>query len=90
VAQTRETLRNIEALLDGANRGSGAEAPFAISDLRYKAYVRHPADQPLIERELRAAFGDSVRVLYLHAELCRQDLSVEIEATGVHFANGGA
>lgn len=89
-AQTRETLRNIEALLAGANRGSGAQAPFASSDLRYKVYVRHAADQPLIERELRAAFGDSVQALYLHAELCRQDLSVEIEATGCHFANGGA
>jgi chorismate lyase / 3-hydroxybenzoate synthase len=89
-AQTRETLRNIEALLAGANRGAGAQAPFAISDLRYKAYVRHAADQPLIERELRAALGDNAQALYLHADLCRQDLSVEIEATGCHFASGGA
>jgi chorismate lyase/3-hydroxybenzoate synthase len=85
-AQTRETLRNIEALLAGANQG--ARAPFAISDLRYKAYVRHAADQPLIERELRAAFGENAQALYLHADLCRQDLSVEIEATGCHFASG--
>jgi enamine deaminase RidA (YjgF/YER057c/UK114 family) len=89
-AQTRETLRNIEALLDGANRGAGAQAPFAISELRYKAYVRHAADQPLIERELRAALGENAQALYLHADLCRQDLSVEIEATGCQLASGRA
>jgi enamine deaminase RidA (YjgF/YER057c/UK114 family) len=89
-AQTRETLRNIEALLGGANSGAGAQAPFAIGDLRYKAYVRHAADQPLIERELRAALGENAQTLYLHADLCREDLSVEIEATGCHFANGRA
>jgi enamine deaminase RidA (YjgF/YER057c/UK114 family) len=88
VAQTRETLRNIDALLGAANRRAGAHAPFAMAGLCYKAYVRHAADHTLIEHELRAALGNGVQALYLHADLCRQDLLVEIEATGCHFANG--
>ena len=87
-AQTRETLRNIEALLGTANRGATALAPFTMADLCYKAYVRHAADQALIEHELHAAVGNGAQALYLHADLCRQDLLVEIEATGCYFANG--
>jgi chorismate lyase / 3-hydroxybenzoate synthase len=89
-AQTRETLRNIEALLCAANLAAGVHAPFAMADLRYKAYVRHAADHALIEHELRAALGNGAQALYLRADLCRQDLLVEIEATGCHFGNGRA
>jgi enamine deaminase RidA (YjgF/YER057c/UK114 family) len=89
-AQTRETLRNIEALLGAANRGARTRAPFAMPDLCYKAYVRHAADLELIERELRAALGAGAQALYLHADLCREDLSVEIEATGCQFASSGS
>jgi len=89
-AQTRETLRNIEALLSAANDGAATRAPFAMSDLYFKAYVRHAADHAVIEGELRAALGAGARALYLNAELCRQDLLVEIEATGCRFATGEA
>jgi enamine deaminase RidA (YjgF/YER057c/UK114 family) len=89
-AQTRETLRNIEALLHAANRGAGARAPFAMADLCYKAYVRHAADLAPIKGELRAALGTDAQALYLHADLCREDLSVEIEATGCQFASSSS
>jgi len=52
--------------------------------------VRHAADHALIEGELRAALGAGAQALYLNAELCRQDLLVEIEATGCRFATGRA
>ncbi len=81
-AQTRESLRNIEAVLGAANQGSGARAPLALTDLCYKIYVRRAADQTFVERELRRILGDKARALYLHAELCRRDLLVEIEASG--------
>ena len=87
-AQTRETLRNIEALLDAANRSAAARAPFAMRDLCYKAYVRRADDLPLIDAELRSAAGKDAQALYLHAELCREDLLVEIEATGSHLPSG--
>jgi chorismate lyase / 3-hydroxybenzoate synthase len=86
-AQTRETLRNIEALLGAANRGAAARAPISMADLCYKAYVRHAADLAVIEGELRALLGADAQALYLHADLCREDLSVEIEATGCQFGS---
>ena len=81
-AQTRESLRNIEAVLDAANHGSNPRTALALTDLCYKIYVRRVADQSLIERELRSVLGDKARVLYLHADLCRRELLVEIEASG--------
>ena len=78
-AQTRETLANIEALLEQARRrGAG---PFPLESLAYKVYVRHARDLPLIRAELDARVGAAARV-YLQADICRRDLSVEIEAVG--------
>jgi chorismate lyase/3-hydroxybenzoate synthase len=80
-AQTRETLVNIEALLGEANRVSGAPR-FGLETLAYKVYVRHSADLPLIQSQLHTALGRQAQVVYLHADICRQDLLVEIEAIG--------
>jgi chorismate lyase / 3-hydroxybenzoate synthase len=86
-AQTRETLRNIEALIREANRAAGPQPPFTLGGLWYKAYVRHAGDLAAIDSELRVGLGSSAQVLYLRADLCRQDLLVEIEATGCHSVN---
>ncbi len=80
--QTQETLRNIEALLGEANRLAGG-AHFALDRLAYKVYVRRPADLPVIQGELSARLGTHAQVIYLQADICRQDLLVEIEATGI-------
>ena len=81
-AQTRESLVNIEALLGEANRVAGA-ARFALGSLAYKVYVRHSSDLPVIQAQLCSAVGASARIVYLRADICRQDLLVEIEATGL-------
>jgi chorismate lyase / 3-hydroxybenzoate synthase len=81
-AQTRETLTNIEALLEEANRVTGTEE-FTLDALACKVYVRHPSELPVIQTELRAALGPSARAVYLQADICRRDLSVEIEATAM-------
>ncbi|MEA3180834.1 MAG: chorismate lyase / 3-hydroxybenzoate synthase [Gammaproteobacteria bacterium] len=80
-AQTRETLVNIEALLAEANRVSGARR-FGMETLAYKVYVRNSADLPLIQSQLHSALGSQTQVVYLQADICRQDLLVEIEAIG--------
>jgi enamine deaminase RidA (YjgF/YER057c/UK114 family) len=80
-AQTRETLTNLEALVEEANRVTGART-FSLKSLACKVYVRQPADLPTIRAELQSALGPSARALYLKADICRQDLLVEIEATG--------
>jgi len=80
-AQTRETLVNIEALLGEANRVSGAPR-FGMETLACKVYVRNSADLPLIQSQLPTALGREAQVVYLQADICRQDLLVEIEAIG--------
>jgi enamine deaminase RidA (YjgF/YER057c/UK114 family) len=82
-AQTRETLANIEALLVQANRAARG-ARFELSELACKVYVRRPADLPLVQAELDGALGGDARVIYLQADICRQDLLVEIEAAAMY------
>ncbi|HEY4751194.1 MAG TPA: hypothetical protein VIH60_12480 [Steroidobacteraceae bacterium] len=81
-AQTRETLTNIEALLGEANRMAPG-AHFSLGSLACKVYVRRPADLPIIQAELNSALAQGARVIYLQADICRQDLLVEIEAVGM-------
>ena len=88
-AQTRETLTNIEALLWEANRVTRSEE-FTLEALACKVYVRHPEDLPVIQAELRAALGPTARAVYLHADICRRDLAVEIEATAMVAPRSGA
>jgi chorismate lyase / 3-hydroxybenzoate synthase len=81
-AQTRETLTNIEALLEEANRVTGSEK-FRLDTLACKVYVRHRADLPMIQAQLRPALGPDAQPVYLQADICRRDLCVEIEATAM-------
>jgi len=81
-AQTRETLANIAALLEEANRVERA-ARFSLGSLACKVYVRDPHDLPVIRAELCAALEPTSKLIYLQADICRQDLLVEIEATGM-------
>lgn len=81
-AQTRETLTNIGALLEETNRVTGSNE-FTLEALAYKVYVRHPSDLPVVQAQLQSALGSHTRPVYLRADICRRDLSVEIEATAV-------
>lgn len=82
VAQTRETVANLAAVLEQAARqGHG---PFSLADLSYRVYVRDAGDPDAlaaIERVLRETAGPGVRPLVVHADVCRDDLLVEIEAS---------
>jgi enamine deaminase RidA (YjgF/YER057c/UK114 family) len=83
VAQTRETLANITAIIAEANRVA-PRAGFALGDLCYKVYVRHEQDVNAIHNELRRSLGQSARMMFLKADICRQDLLMEIEASAGH------
>ena len=80
-AQTRETLTNIAALVEEANRVNPG-ANFSLGSLAFKVYVRQPADLPVIRAQLAAVLEPASRVIYLQADICRHDLLVEAEATG--------
>jgi enamine deaminase RidA (YjgF/YER057c/UK114 family) len=78
-AQTRETIVNINVLIAEANRLSG-HPHYTADMLAYKVYVRNPQHLGTIATELRTAVGHRATVTYLHADVCRRDLLVEIEA----------
>ncbi len=68
--QLAEVWRNLECLRESA----GATRPLAL-----RIYVRRPADYPAIREFLNARLDANVATLYLHAEICRSELLVEIE-----------
>jgi chorismate lyase/3-hydroxybenzoate synthase len=81
VAQTRETMVNIGALLEEANRIVGP-SHYSLNDLKLKVYVRKPSDLPAIESALSELLNPVAAIVYLQADVCREDLLVEIEAVG--------
>jgi len=82
VAQTRETLHNIRAVVDEANRVAGAVL-YAPERLKYKVYLRRSEDIAAVVGECATLTGVGPPPVYLHADICRADLLVEIEAVGV-------
>lgn len=80
VIQTRETMANIEAVMIEANRVTH-QATFCLADLRYRVYVRHAADWTKVQAEILQYIGCVPSAIYLQADICRQDLLLEIEAT---------
>ena len=84
-AQAEETLRNLAAVIGAANQRT--DAGFALPQLEAVVYVRHVADAPVVREVLEAVLGaqaPTVRhAVYLEADICRQDLLVEIEAHAV-------
>ncbi len=85
VGQTRETITNIDALLNEANRVVGSPR-YSLDALKLKVYVRQPGDLAAIDAALNAALPRSTSIVYLQADVCREDLLVEIEATGESHA----
>lgn len=82
VAQTHESLDNIEAVLAEVNRQCRS-APFALGELTGRVYVRHAADADAVMAVVRQRCGDAP-VVCLQADVCRVELLVEIEAMAVH------
>jgi chorismate lyase / 3-hydroxybenzoate synthase len=83
VAQTNETIENIKAVLGQANRQFN-QPKFDLATLHYTVYVRHSKDLDVVRTTLKRLVGDAVNAVFLQADVCRQDLLVEIEATAGH------
>jgi hypothetical protein len=84
--QTLESLANLAAVRAVAAERAGL--PFAADALNYTLYVREAADLPVVREVFEHAVGGAaqraaLQAVYLHADICRADLLVEIEAHGI-------
>lgn len=82
-AQTRETLANISEIVAQANDRLPEGLGFMIAQLQLRVYVRHPEDADAVRRELGVCLGKDINVCFVQADVCRQELLVEIEASGL-------
>jgi len=57
-------------------------ARYSLDNLKFKVYVRHAADLAAVQRAVSAIVHAATPIVYLKADVCREDLLVEIEATG--------
>jgi len=82
--QTQESLNNIGVLREIASQRAGAG--FDADQLIYTVYVRRSDDIDAVRGEFERVVGATNRAareaLYLHADICRAGLLVEIEAHG--------
>jgi len=81
-AQTRETITNLSEIVAQANDRLPEGERFTLSKLHLRVYVRHPEDADAVRRELRVCLGKQLNLCFIQADVCRQELLVEIEASG--------
>lgn len=88
VAQTQETLTNLEAVLEAANAYPGA-IRHRLEALDFTVYVRRAEDASVVLGLVRERVGPDARVVCVQADVCRAELLVEIEAVGgLHGGEG--
>ncbi|TNF58075.1 MAG: hypothetical protein EP308_01115 [Burkholderiales bacterium] len=80
-AQCRETVDNLEAVIAQANERRRAHPSFRLDRLGLRAYVRHAGDLAAVRQVLDERCPDA-SLLCVQADVCREDLLVEIEAWG--------
>jgi chorismate lyase/3-hydroxybenzoate synthase len=81
-AQVDEIINNLSALIDTVGKGHGRELAGPADLSLLKVYVKHEDDLSAIRARLRARIGAHPAILFLHGDICRQELLVEIE--GLH------
>ncbi|MDP3251208.1 MAG: hypothetical protein Q8M77_04785 [Hydrogenophaga sp.] len=81
-AQCRETVRNLECVVQEANRLARSRPPFALASMTHRAYVRHASDADAVQRTLQPLLGGAPLVC-VQADICRSDLLVEVESQAI-------
>jgi chorismate lyase/3-hydroxybenzoate synthase len=81
VAQTEETMRNVEEVLDEGDC-PGVGGPLGARLRALRVYVRRREDVAPIRETLDRILGSPVPTVWLLADVCREELLVEIEGIG--------
>lgn len=77
-AQLRESLLNLAALLDEGTRHAGGRRFDLAGCEALRVYLREPSDLAVLRAGLHGLL-DEQRVLFLHGDICRRELLVELE-----------
>ena len=83
MAQLDETLRNLEVLIARANQ----RTPAPLRPVLLRAYSRLDLDPAPLRERIARTFGSDVPLLLLRADICRQDLLIEIEGLAASAAS---
>ncbi len=78
--QLDETLHNIHILLEQSPHYDAAQGRMLL-----KVYLRHAHDLVVVRDKVQAEFGTACTAVYLHSDICRSDLLLEIE--GAYFSD---
>ncbi len=82
MAQLDETLLNLEALIAQASQ----RTPAPLRPMLFRVYVRPDLDPAPLRERIAGAFGPDVPLLFVRADICRQDLLIEIEGLAANAA----
>ena len=74
------TLDNMGLVFERMGFNRGLPDPM-LYDRAFTIYLRHPSDLQVVQQMVQNNFAASDRLIYLHSDICRADLDIEIEAT---------
>jgi len=77
--QTLEIIRNLNALISHIEQRHGLTRGQWYGQALFKVYIRHPEHFSTIRDILDEQLPSHTQVLYLHGEMCRSELLLEIE-----------
>lgn len=80
--QIEETSNNINALLEKIQEKE-ITGSHKMRALVQKVYVRNSEDIPFVQSYLKQVFDEENTAIYLHGDICRHDLLLEIEGVWV-------
>jgi chorismate lyase/3-hydroxybenzoate synthase len=83
--QTGETLQNLDQLCKAITALDKGERELVLDrDCVLRVYLRNPDDRDLVAARLQDALGGiSSNVVFLHADICRRELMVEIDGARI-------
>lgn len=85
LAQLDETLRNLDSLCDAVSKSSENSPRLVLDDRSVlRVYLRNPEDYTVVAEKLRDRLGPGAdQVAFLHADICRRELLLEIDGVRV-------
>ncbi|MBO3458262.1 hypothetical protein G7B40_005100 [Aetokthonos hydrillicola Thurmond2011] len=80
VKQFYITLDNMSLVLERMGFGNNFPDP-ELYDRHFTIYLRHPSDLLIVQKMVAENFLPTDHLIYLHSDICRVDLDIEIETT---------